>query len=340
MDIGHIRNLTWSKANKVQEWIGYNRLRGQYMSGLEHAVPERFFNDPRQGIGTAGAAVRNVARVLAALAGLSCAGALAQHGSFADALKDVQPAGAACRRDDAPPRAQTAATAAAPTPDLSCAVGVADLAALQAAGRAVIVDVRPQAADQARRIDGALAMNPSELRTKGFLRERPVVLAGSGKQQRDLYEACTVLKAHGFRHARVLRGGMAAWAGTVERLSAVELWAEYQFDANLVIVPDSQQALRDLLPLAFPVPQADAAALRKVLARRRAELKDAPLASVVIALPAGAGEAQIEELRRAVLPAPLLVYVDDAPAFVRQMQAQRAVWAAHARGPKPPPCGS
>jgi len=37
MDIGHVRNLTWSKDNS-EAWIGYNRLRGQYMSALEHAV--------------------------------------------------------------------------------------------------------------------------------------------------------------------------------------------------------------------------------------------------------------------------------------------------------------
>lgn len=46
IDIPHQRSLTASKSATVQEWIGYNRLRGQYMSGLEHAIPERFFNDP------------------------------------------------------------------------------------------------------------------------------------------------------------------------------------------------------------------------------------------------------------------------------------------------------
>jgi hypothetical protein len=48
MDIGHLRTLGWSKGNTQQEWVNYNRLRGQYMSALEHAVPERFFNDPAQ----------------------------------------------------------------------------------------------------------------------------------------------------------------------------------------------------------------------------------------------------------------------------------------------------
>lgn len=46
LDIGHIRNLTWAKDNDQSKWVSYNRMRGQYMSALEHAVPERFFSDP------------------------------------------------------------------------------------------------------------------------------------------------------------------------------------------------------------------------------------------------------------------------------------------------------
>ena len=46
LDIGHVRATGWARDNDRQKWIGYNRLRGQYMSALEHAIPERFFNDP------------------------------------------------------------------------------------------------------------------------------------------------------------------------------------------------------------------------------------------------------------------------------------------------------
>jgi hypothetical protein len=46
MDIGHVRPIGWSKDNNRAPWIAYNKLRGQYMSALEHAIPERFFNDP------------------------------------------------------------------------------------------------------------------------------------------------------------------------------------------------------------------------------------------------------------------------------------------------------
>jgi hypothetical protein len=48
MDIGHVRPIGWSKDNDRNTWIAYNKLRGQYMSALEHAIPERFFNNPNQ----------------------------------------------------------------------------------------------------------------------------------------------------------------------------------------------------------------------------------------------------------------------------------------------------
>jgi hypothetical protein len=46
LDIGHVRNHSVAKSNTNQKWTAYNRLRGQYMSALEHAIPERFFNGP------------------------------------------------------------------------------------------------------------------------------------------------------------------------------------------------------------------------------------------------------------------------------------------------------
>lgn len=75
LDIGHLRHLRWVKDTGVpvdqsglpvrgsptdanspvisdgddyakRRWIAYNKMRGQYASRLEHAIPERFFNDP------------------------------------------------------------------------------------------------------------------------------------------------------------------------------------------------------------------------------------------------------------------------------------------------------
>ncbi|WP_152969363.1 hypothetical protein [Paracidovorax avenae] len=46
IDIGHMRNLAWSRNNDKAQWVAYNRMRGQYMSALEHMVPAAFFSDP------------------------------------------------------------------------------------------------------------------------------------------------------------------------------------------------------------------------------------------------------------------------------------------------------
>ena len=67
MDIGHLRSIRWVKDDNPQSpinakpeltangksaaqnrWIAYNKLRGQYNSAMEHAVPEQFWVDKSQ----------------------------------------------------------------------------------------------------------------------------------------------------------------------------------------------------------------------------------------------------------------------------------------------------
>ena len=67
MDVGHLRSIRWVKDDAPQSpinnkpeltqngksgaqnrWIQYNKLRGQYNSAMEHAVPERFWIDKAQ----------------------------------------------------------------------------------------------------------------------------------------------------------------------------------------------------------------------------------------------------------------------------------------------------
>ena len=67
MDIGHLRHTRWVKNDDPQaainakpeltangktaaqnRWIAYNKLRGQYSSAMEHAVPEQFWIDKSQ----------------------------------------------------------------------------------------------------------------------------------------------------------------------------------------------------------------------------------------------------------------------------------------------------
>jgi hypothetical protein len=68
MDIGHLRHTRWVKNDDPQRphqqqtrtdrqrqkpaaqnrWIAYNKMRGQYASAMEHAVPEQFWVDKSQ----------------------------------------------------------------------------------------------------------------------------------------------------------------------------------------------------------------------------------------------------------------------------------------------------
>ena len=67
MDIGHLRHIRWVQDDNPQSaindvpaltengksaaqnrWIAYNRMRGQYASAMEHAVPEQFWVDKSQ----------------------------------------------------------------------------------------------------------------------------------------------------------------------------------------------------------------------------------------------------------------------------------------------------
>lgn len=77
MDIGHQRHITWAKDHDEQKWIAYNRLRGQHLSALEHAVPERFFNNPSQcnadGTATPTAGLPNCPRGISSVSALQIA---------------------------------------------------------------------------------------------------------------------------------------------------------------------------------------------------------------------------------------------------------------------------
>lgn len=48
IDMPHQRSVSVSKGADLAEWARFNRIRGEQMSALEHAVPEKFFSDPAQ----------------------------------------------------------------------------------------------------------------------------------------------------------------------------------------------------------------------------------------------------------------------------------------------------
>jgi len=293
-------------------------------------------------------AITMLAAVMAAASAQTSSG-----NALPEALKDIKPTSGMCWRDDV---AQVAKGSSVPAqerdPDLSCAIAPADLEALQARAEAMLIDVRPMTEHQSFRINGALNMTVTELRTKSVLRTKPLILVGNGKAERELYVACADLKARGFTQVKVLRGGMPSWlakGGAVQgrapevlqgmRLNSSELWGESQFDANLVLLTAEQRALQGRLPFAVVVADASPAAVKSVIDRRRKELKNAPLAAVILVTAASASDESLKRLSQALQPVPLLVYTESADTYARQIAQLAASWEARAKGPKRLRCG-
>ncbi len=281
--------------------------------------------------------------------------AAAQNRPFtaAEALKDIQPAGQACRRDDvvAQPAVLKGRTSA--PPDTSCMVTAQELGLWVSAGQMLVVDTR-RSSDYAQfHINSALNVSAAEVVHKVQLRSKAMVLVGNGKLERELYSACAELKAKGFTSVKVLRGGMPAWleasqpitgraqdAALLRRLEAADLLAESQSDLNLVVLPPAEIGLQSQLGAAIAVQKDTPDQLTRLLEQRRKDTKGAAMNAVVLIASPTTTPAVLAQWQAAAAPLPLLVYQEGLPAFQRFLTDQKAVWLAQARGPKQPACGS
>jgi rhodanese-related sulfurtransferase len=274
-------------------------------------------------------------------------------GELPDALRGVKPATGMCTRDDLrdPSNAGTSSGESLRKVDASCGISVREMVALTARQELTLIDLRGREAHARTSIDGSLSMTVGELRTKSFLQGRPLVLIGDGKGQRELLASCARLKSQGFVRPMVLWGGLPAWQAQgqpvvgraqdsdgVPLLTAAELWAESQFDANLIVVAEPLRSLQQRMPGALVVESLSSAALQRALENQR-KLRAPAVATIVVATPAILPADQLRALRQAVLPVSMLVYAGSAEMFAKDMQRQASLWAAHARGPKQPGCG-
>lgn len=280
-------------------------------------------------------------------------------GEMPEALKGIAPAGASCQRDDRPAASSTASSSGAgsgsgdpaPAADLSCALAAAEAHRRLGQAQWMVIDTRPADVHQLGHVAGALNLSASQLRSKAFLRDRTLVLMGSGRGDEALYAACADLKQRGFSRIRVMQGGWAEWIAQglpvvaptrpapVPPLTTAELWLESEFEANLVLAAPSHATLQAHLPHAKLLKDLTPATLRQWLAQRRKAMKDAPLHAVVIAADASTLTPALEQSLREAIPVPLMIYSKSADTFVREMRQQQLSWRAYARGPKLPPCG-
>lgn len=292
--------------------------------------------------------------VLALALVLASGCASAQQGATAlpAPLQGMQRAGESCSRNDDQPRQQppgAAKSAEALAPDLSCAMAMGEARTALGAGTFTVVDVRAASDYQRFHAPDALNLPMQDLPYKQVLKAKPLLLVGTGKGERELYVACGRLRRAGFASVRVLSGGMLSYvrsalplqgrapgAYEMAQLSAGELWEEARSSENVVLVSEGNRELLGQLPYAAVVAGMTPATLQSVMEQQRKAGGRPPLSLVLAApVPADAYGA----LAAAVAPTPLTVYPGPPEAVSKHAQTQKAMWAAHARGPRQPRCG-
>lgn len=96
--------------------------------------------------------------------------------------------------------------------DQACWVNAADAAAsVQSAQPPTLVDVRPRSLQRAAPIARALQLELSDMASKRFLQQTPVVLIGTGLDAAQVDQACQQLRQQGFAQLQAVRGGNRSW---------------------------------------------------------------------------------------------------------------------------------
>jgi rhodanese-related sulfurtransferase len=233
-------------------------------------------------------------------------------------------------------------------PDLSCGRSMPDVAKSLKESDTVVIDTRVSTQYVNSHVDGAISLPMDAVKTKTFLRNKEIILVGSGKSEEELYAACAELKANGFRKATVLKGGMPFWLASSQssepkiedipsiELTAPQLWSEIRFQANLVVVGGNDEMYRQL-PGSLLLKDMNSATIRAAIDRRRRD-KKASIAAVVI-VSAWLVDKEVQKLRNDLSSVPILIYRGTAEAYKRAISQQNAVWLAQAKGPKQPRCG-
>jgi hypothetical protein len=188
----------------------------------------------------------------------------------------------------------------------------------------------------------------SGILSKPYLRDKTLVLMGSGKAEADIYSACAQLRQAGYARVFVVQGGMIAWllaekevqgraasSFMLSQLSAAELWSEAQNPLNLIFLEKDRAALRSILPKAIALEQKP-----DTLRAQIAKYKSRPFLGVVLVTASKPDIAQIREIQQALQPLPLLFYSGTDAEFSAYVAQQKAIWDSQARGPKPLRCGS
>lgn len=231
------------------------------------------------------------------------------------------------------------------------AVGLAKKGALLA------VDTRTEPEFERYRIPGSLNIPLAFVKTKPFLRERAFALVNDGQSTAALERACEALHAAGFKHAAVLRGGLAGWrkaGGTIDgdplaqrslnRMEPIEYAEEGGYGdwlvASVATAPADEVA--KFLPRAVTLTPGDDGArfgadLEAAIAKRARKGVDL---KVLVVDDDGKRIERLESLLPADVASRVLFLNGGFQGYRRFWSEQAAIWAAVERGPKPPHCGA
>lgn len=289
--------------------------------------------------------------LFAAFSGFAAA-EIVQGDGMPSALKGISQAGGVCRPDDKSFASGLPEKEALVKADYGCAITASEVRNQMSAPEVLLVDLRPAGEYQTLRIDNALNADLTSLLSKPYWRDKRIILVGRGKFDHDHYISCAKLKRSGYRHVRVMQGGMLSWLAhdfelvgrtvspqQMARLTASELWQEMQADSTLIVLDRARASFQSEIPQALVLTQPTTEALKKLVDARRKNSGAKRLSSVILLADADTGDSLFKDLQSAALPAALLLYTESREDYRRQLKIQDAVWSAQARGPKRPRCG-
>jgi rhodanese-related sulfurtransferase len=275
-----------------------------------------------------------------------------------EALRDIQPAGQSCRRDDAINNSnkQIERNQIGSMPDLSCSISAQELHLWLQAKDMTVIDTRHANDFSLNRIENAINVPNQDVRYKNQWRQKNITLVGSGKHDRELFSLCTTLKTLGYKSVKVLQGGMLSWQlgglsimgratplDTLSALDASQLLTEAQFNANLIVLSASRSDMQSHFKEAIVATSDDIESVMDALEQRKKQRSNEVLNSVVWIAPVNSKTEAVNRLQAKLLalqkPMPLFTYSESTSNFQIFMQQQQAMWVAQARGPKQPACG-
>ena len=133
----------------------------------------------------------------------------------------------------------------------------------------LLIDVRSRDAFEKSRLPGSIRIPLYALKTKAFLKDKPLVLVSDGYPNRQLERTCRELRVAGFARLSILNGGLRYWLqknGLIEgdvfasheaiRLSAMEFFSQKDAPEWLVITvsPSATGPSQPLIPGALHLP--------------------------------------------------------------------------------------